>query len=113
VINSGGIKLNPEVIEEKLAPILREAGMERRFLVGPMPDSRLGESVWLWIEGPEAGIDRGRLLNELRRGMDRYSAPKGISFISRFSETPTGKIARADTLLRAKKEGPADVRANT
>jgi O-succinylbenzoic acid--CoA ligase len=113
VINSGGIKLNPEVLEGKLASILGEAGIERRFLVGPMPDSQLGEAVWLWIEGPEAGIDRGRLMNELRRGMDRYSAPKGISFISRFAETPTGKIARADTLLRAKKEGPAGVRANT
>jgi O-succinylbenzoic acid--CoA ligase len=113
VINSGGIKLNPEVIEEQAASILREAGMHRRLLVGPMPDSRLGEAVWLWIEGPEAGINRGRLMNELKRGMDRYSVPKGISFISRFAETPTGKIARADTLLRAKKEGPADVRANT
>jgi O-succinylbenzoic acid--CoA ligase len=113
VINSGGIKLNPEVIEERLASILREAGMERRFIVGPMPDSRLGEAVWLWIEGPEAGIDRGRLMNELRRGMDRYSVPKGITLISRFAETPTGKIARAETFIRAKKEGPAGARENT
>jgi O-succinylbenzoic acid--CoA ligase len=113
VINSGGIKLNPEAIEERVSSILKEAGIQRRFLIGPMPDTQLGESVWLWIEGPEAGIDPERLMKELRERMDRYSLPRGIQFISRFSETPTGKIARAETLLLAQKEGPADVRANT
>ena len=51
VINSGGIKLHPEKIEEKLATIIKQ-----RFFVTSIPDDILGEKLILIIEGEEQDI---------------------------------------------------------
>ena len=45
VINSGGIKLHAEVIEEKLAKVIKN-----RFFVAGIPDEKLGEMLVLLIE---------------------------------------------------------------
>jgi O-succinylbenzoic acid--CoA ligase len=46
VVNSGGIKLIPEQIEEKLSH-----GIHSRFFVGGIADAVLGEKLVLVIEG--------------------------------------------------------------
>ena len=46
IINSGGVKLIPERIEEKLSTIIKD-----RFFVAGIPDERLGEKLILIIEG--------------------------------------------------------------
>ena len=45
VINSGGIKFFPEVIEKKIA-----AAMSGRYFISSLPDERLGEKIILVIE---------------------------------------------------------------
>lgn len=88
IINSGGIKLFPEIIEEKLTPFIKT-----RFFVTGKPDAILGEKLVLVIEGkqyslPETVFDH----------LGQYEKPKEIVFIDKFKETETGKIIRINSL---------------
>lgn len=88
IINSGGIKLIPEQIEEKLAHKINQ-----RFFIASKLDNELGEKVLLVIEGEKQDIDY-----TLYEGLDKYENPKELLFISKFKETSSGKIMRKETL---------------
>jgi O-succinylbenzoic acid--CoA ligase len=88
VINSGGIKLSPELIEEKLA-----AKLNRRFFVAGQPDPDLGQRLVLVIEG-----EPYQLPEETFKKLDKYERPKEIIFKPKFKETGNGKIIRLDSL---------------
>jgi o-succinylbenzoate---CoA ligase len=88
VINSGGIKLIPEQIEEKL-----EGKIESHFFITSKEDKELGEKVVLVIEGEKKEIDP-HIFDDL----DKYEKPKEIVFKLKFKETPTGKILRKETM---------------
>ncbi len=90
VINSGGIKLIPEQIEEKLA-----TKIPRRYFVAGQPDPILGEKLVMMIEGEPFTIE-----NEIFECLDKYEKPKEIHFVKHFEETATGKIMRKDTLQK-------------
>jgi O-succinylbenzoic acid--CoA ligase len=87
VINSGGIKLIPEQIEDKLATLI-----SRRFFVNGEPDDTLGERVVLYIEGETIKLDES-----VFNALDKYEKPKEVVFIPKFKETATGKIMRAES----------------
>lgn len=91
VINSGGIKLIPEQIEEKLAKILKS-----RFFVAGISDVVLGEKLILICEG----IQNDDLLKEIQhlQTLSAYEIPKEIYFLENFMETETKKIDRIKTL---------------
>jgi O-succinylbenzoic acid--CoA ligase len=89
VINSGGIKLIPEQIEEQL-----EGKIAARFFITSKPDEVLGEKVVLVIEGVKEELD-----STLFEGLGKYEVPKEVLFIPKFIETQSGKIKRNDTLL--------------
>ena len=84
VINSGGIKLIPELIEDKLIPFIKS-----RFFVTGKADKELGEHLVLVIEGEKQEIDLSKI-----KTLDKYEKPKEIVFVPKFSETPTGKVIR-------------------
>lgn len=88
VINSGGIKLYPEQIEEKLS-----AHISQRFFVKGVPDETLGEKLVLVIEGKKYDVD-----DAVFSGLDKYEKPKEILFADKFSETGSGKLQREETL---------------
>jgi O-succinylbenzoic acid--CoA ligase len=88
VINSGGIKLIPEQIEEKLA-----SKIQQRFFIASKHDNELGEKVMLVIEGEKYELD-----NSIFDSLDKYEKPKELVFIPKFKETPTGKILRKETM---------------
>jgi o-succinylbenzoate---CoA ligase len=88
VINSGGIKLIPEQIEEKL-----EGKIESNFFITSKEDKELGEKVVLVIEGEKKDIDPA-IFDEL----DKYEKPKEVLFKLKFKLTPTGKILRKETM---------------
>jgi O-succinylbenzoic acid--CoA ligase len=91
VINSGGIKLFPEQIEEKLS-----GSIERRFFIKGLPDDSLGEKLILVIEGAPYDID-GSTFSKL----GKYERPKDIIFVDKFAETESGKIIRDKSLQGA------------
>ncbi|WP_422091639.1 AMP-binding protein [Tenacibaculum ovolyticum] len=88
VINSGGIKLHPEKIEEKLSKLITN-----RFFVIGVPDIILGEKLILIIEGIKGTIDYSLLSN-----LTKYEIPKEVYFLDEFIETATKKIQRKKTL---------------
>jgi len=94
VINSGGVKLFPESIEEKLSQVL-----SNRFFVASLPHEKLGEQLILIIESN--AISEEELIevkSKIHQRVDLYENPKEIFFIPNFIETPTGKIMRKKTL---------------
>ncbi|MBC7439346.1 MAG: AMP-binding protein [Flavobacterium sp.] len=88
VINSGGIKLMPEQIEEKLTSLISQ-----RFFVIGLPDVDLGEKLVLVIEGEKFDVDQS-IFNKL----DKYEKPKEILFVPQFKETGNGKIIRKESV---------------
>ncbi|HSD13857.1 MAG TPA: AMP-binding protein [Flavobacterium sp.] len=90
VINSGGVKLFPERIEEKLG-----GKIPHRFFVIGKPDNSLGEKLVLVIESSPYEIGSSAF-----DGLDKFEKPKEIVFVPKFSETETGKIKRADTIKK-------------
>lgn len=87
IINSGGIKIQPELIEKKLHPLIKE-----RFFVFGKPDNVLGEKVCLLIESTPYSIDL-RIFDTL----EKYEKPKKVFFCDSFFKTTTGKVKRKET----------------
>jgi O-succinylbenzoic acid--CoA ligase len=88
IINSGGIKLIPEQIEEKLS-----SKIHPRFFISSIEDKELGEKVVLYVEGDKQDFD-----TTIFDDLDKYERPKDLFFIPKFKETATGKIMRKETL---------------
>lgn len=84
VINSGGVKLFPEQIEEKLS-----GRINRRYFVKGMPDEKLGEKLVLVIEGEPYAIE-----DSIFTGLGKFEKPKEVLFVKRFAETASGKVIR-------------------
>ena len=107
IINSGGIKIIPEQLEEKLTNLISEP-----FFLAGLPDAALGEKLILVIEKVIPEMSRSAListtlnnhnnilfqkLKELKT-LSKYEIPKEIYCIKNFVKTPTGKINRIATL---------------
>ncbi len=87
IINSGGIKLNPETIERKLNKTIHSP-----FFIAKEADEKLGERLILVIESdkPSESIQFDSL--------DRFEKPKKVYHVEKFIYTETKKINRTKTL---------------
>lgn len=92
VINSGGIKLIPEMIEQKLQPFI-----SGRFFVSGLADEILGEKLVLILEAEKPPKN---LLEKLHKeaSLEKNELPKEIHIISAFANTESGKVNRPATL---------------
>jgi O-succinylbenzoic acid--CoA ligase len=96
IINSGGIKFVPEVLEKKLNPIIEE-----RFFIGCLPDKILGQKIILLVEGAVQKDLQSKLIrfqNQHVKDLSQIELPKEIYFLEHFEETVSGKVKRTDTL---------------
>lgn len=89
VINSGGIKISPEEVEQKLAGLLKGYNY---FIIGRKNET-YGEEVVLYIEGKKA-TNLEQLASEIQQVLNRYEQPKAIYWVSLFDRTATDKIIR-------------------
>ena len=91
IINSGGIKIIPEQIEQKLTKII-----DQPFFITAEKDEVLGEKLILIIEGKSIE----NLKNKIKDSglLTKYELPKTIYFIDEFVRTLTSKIDRKNTL---------------
>jgi O-succinylbenzoic acid--CoA ligase len=97
VVNSGGIKLFPEQLERKLAPLLEEICPGCAYFLFGEKDNRLGEQLVLYVEGTREETKRLALEVGLEQILGKYEIPKKIYFRVAFAYTPTGKINRPAT----------------
>lgn len=98
MINSGAIKIYPELLESKIARLFPN----RRFFVAGIPDEILGQKVVLIAEGIMPVADAA--VREIERLIGKYESPKFYFTVNRFTETPNGKIQRKLTLENAMKQ---------
>ncbi len=85
VINSGGVKLNPEVIEKKLA-----SEVPSEFVITSIPDGTLGEKVVLLVAGKlSKDIDFSAL--------EKFEKPKAVFENIELKRTASNKIDRNKT----------------
>ena len=98
VINTGGVKIYPEIVEQKMDKIFSNSF----FIIGSL-DAILGEKVCLVIES-DSGIDPKTIKNQLSVVLDKFEMPKDIYILSEFLRTPTGKVRRKETFEKAIKK---------
>ena len=100
VVNSGGIKIVPEIVENQIRSILED--IEINFILGGIEDPLLGQRLILVIEGQKDGEVESKLIAQLSGNLEKYHIPrrfftfrnlpglrmeklKGAKFLSRFS----------------------------
>ena len=90
VISSGGVKLIPEKIEQKLSKWISAP-----FYVGKQDDDLLGECPVLFVESaqwPKSQTEK--LKQQMKLHLERFEIPKEIVFVKKFRRTVSGKIVR-------------------
>ena len=93
VINTGGVKVFPEQIEKKLEMILKE-----RFFISSLSDEKLGEKVIVIMERSAWNTLQITDFQEKASSiLSKFEMPKQLFFVSKFLETPTGKVQRLKT----------------
>jgi O-succinylbenzoic acid--CoA ligase len=87
IINSGGIKISPEEIENQISEIVQQP-----FFISSLPHPQLGNELVLVIEKqPE---DETQLLEEIKKAVPHYHAPRKILVRNPLPRTANGKIKR-------------------
>jgi len=94
VINTGGIKVMPQKVEQKL-----ELFINRPLVISSLPDKVLGEKIILVIEGSPFDTEK---LSEKFKTLEFYERPKKILFLDGFPRTDSGKIKRKEIKERIK-----------
>lgn len=94
VINSGGIKLFPEMIEQKLTSHIPE-----QFFIAGIPDPKYGAQVSLFIESTPYDQERHQtLISVIHEVLEKMERPRQIYYIPTFQRTESGKIQRKATI---------------
>ena len=90
IINSGGVKINPEEVESKLTTVINVP-----FFIAGIPDERLGSKVILMVESEEK-INLNK--EELNKLIGSFAVPKTFYYCKKFERTTSGKINRINVL---------------
>jgi O-succinylbenzoic acid--CoA ligase len=99
VINSGGIKLHPEILETKIGNTLHRFFPLCSFFFFGEADEKLGQKLVLYIESENQLEEKASLLQEaIKPVLSKFERPKEIYIIPKFARTQTGKINRQKTL---------------
>ncbi len=99
VINSGGVKLHPERLEQKAETVIHQFFPDDAFFFGSLPDDSLGQKLALFLETDASNENKADdLKNSLRLRLDRFEVPKEIVFKRRFQRTSNGKLDRIKTM---------------
>jgi len=93
VINSGGLKIQPEEIEEKLRSLL-----DQSFMIGYKSDSILGQKLVLMIEADEEQVDLKELQLKMDEVLPKNKIPKEMVFVDTLFKTENYKIDRLKNL---------------
>jgi O-succinylbenzoic acid--CoA ligase len=92
IINSGGIKFNPEELESLISHAIQEP-----FFIGGLPDMKSGERVVIVIEGAKKDA-HSSLLDRIKPLLPLHSCPKEIYYVPEFMRTESLKIRRKETM---------------
>ena len=91
IINSGGLKIQLEEIERKLADHFQ---WPNRYFCYGKADEKLGQKLVLVIESHEKIVD----LTDLTPVFSKFEVPKEIFFVKNFVETASAKVDKIRTI---------------
>ncbi|NBA88496.1 AMP-binding protein [Emticicia sp. CRIBPO] len=94
IINSGGVKIQLEKIEEEARKWMPQPA---RFFAYGLPDGVLGQKLILVIESIDKGLYEN-LKKRIPEIFTKFERPKDIFILSKFKDTPTGKIDKIKTV---------------
>jgi len=94
VINTGGIKVIPERVEEQIRNLI---GVDCLLL--PEPDERLGERLVLLAETPESDPPLEKWISSLSKVLSTYEIPKRIVTVKEIPRNQSMKKDRASARL--------------
>ena len=104
IINSGGVKIIPEIVEGMIATVFSGLHYPNRFFISSEADEKLGERVLLFVEGNLFSDDHQKIISEkLRKNLPTYAIPRAIVVVEKFETTQTGKINRLRTVQNSDK----------
>lgn len=93
VINSGGVKIHPEIVERKITSIINSTD----FIISEVDDQKLGSKV---VFIGEKHLDLPDLKERIDKELTKYERPKAYFFISSLILTESGKIDRNKTTAK-------------
>jgi O-succinylbenzoic acid--CoA ligase len=96
IINSGGIKINPESIEGEIQKLFVALQIQNRFIISSLPDPVLSNKLILIIEG-NLPTTIERLSTSLKEILPPYHVPRQIIVNAIFATTENGKVNRQET----------------
>ncbi|HEY4650829.1 MAG TPA: AMP-binding protein [Pontibacter sp.] len=100
-INSGGVKVQSEMVEVAVAEALSDLDPMPRFFVASQPDELLGERIVLILESePFTEEQEKDLKARLKQLLKKFERPKKYYYCPAFPETATGKVSRQRTLRK-------------
>ncbi|MVM30514.1 AMP-binding protein [Spirosoma sp. HMF4905] len=116
VINSGGVKIQPEQVEQVIQGVLTTLtsgndNTTRRLFVTGLPNERLGQRVvvvyeqgaWGSWQGQKSSLSQeewAKIQEAVREKLGVYAVPKELIAVGQFIETPTGKIDQKATVAQ-------------
>jgi O-succinylbenzoic acid--CoA ligase len=102
IINSGGIKIIPEELENKISELFRGSEFEYNYFISGVDDQKLGQKVILVIESKAHQVNLDKIKSILKDRLSKHELPKEIYAIHPFIFTESGKIDRIATFNRIK-----------
>lgn len=84
IINSGGIKINPEHVEQRLYSSIKSP-----FMITSIPDKKFQNRLVLILEGANEDMDFSSL--------NKYERPKQVFYNQKIVRTESGKVDRLAT----------------
>ena len=93
VINSGGLKIQPEEIENALHKIINKP-----FFVTGLADDFLGQKLVVFIEDTDNAERKNVIKQKLSDLLPKAKLPREIFFVDKFVYTSTMKIDRMNTI---------------
>ena len=103
IINSGGIKVSPEKLEEEIGQIFTRINFKQPFFISSVEDERLGQRVVLVVES--SAPVASSLLPAIHSSIHTFShhvLPKELYAVAAFSFTKTMKINRRESFVNAR-----------
>jgi O-succinylbenzoic acid--CoA ligase len=108
VINSGGVKVSPEIIEEKIGKIFTRLHIPNAYFIHGVPDDKLGQKVTLVLEGKQPEDQILKLVaEEMKHSFSNHEIPKLFFITDAFISTNTSKIHREKSFQSARQFYPS------
>jgi len=100
VINSGGYKIHPQLVEQKIGSLIRDLFQTANYFVFAEDDPKFGLHPELIIEAEADQSKLNRLNEGFKKILHPFEVPKAIHFCRKFVMTKTGKVDRRKTLTK-------------